>query len=305
MCAHSERSSPLTAPEAIAVTNLTKQYGAATALDRVSFAVEHGQAVALWGPNGAGKTTILRCLLGLARHSGDVRIMGIDPTRDGRTTRRLIGFVPQDLPVTASTVSEMAAFIARLKGVPVSEADERLAMLGIGDQGDKQVRALSGGMKQRLALALALIGSPPLLLLDEPTANLDARGRAELLDLLKGLNRGGLTLVFSSHRPDDILALAHQIVLIEHGVLQRIATPAEFREEIGSAFNLVVTLKNGHMPEALTTLRGLGLEGAGTGHVLSVPVPIRRKAEVIGALVQRGVEIEDFELERTQWTERS
>lgn len=305
MCAHTKSIPPGVTPAAIAVNQLTKHYGAAAALDGVTFAVEPGQAVALWGPNGAGKTTILRCLLGLARHTGDIHIMGIDPRCDGRAARRLIGFVPQDLPVSAATVFEMATFIARLKGASASEVDARLTMLGIGDQGEKPVRALSGGMKQRLALALALIGSPPLLLLDEPTANLDARGRAELLALLHELNRGGLTLLFSSHRPDDILALAHRIMVIERGVLRRIATPTEFREEIGSACNLVVTLKNGHLPEALTTLRELGLEATGKGHVLSVPVPLRRKAEVIGALVQRGVEIDDFELERTSWTERS
>jgi ABC-type multidrug transport system ATPase subunit len=206
--------------------------------------------------------------------------------------------VPQDLPVSPLTVGEQVAFIARLKRVPLAEALARLDLLGIGAQVEKGIGALSGGMKQRLALALALIGAPRILLLDEPTANLDARGRAELLDLLRGLKQEGMTLVFSSHRPDDVLALADRILMIERGVLRLGATPVEFRQEIGAAANLVVVLKNGHLPEALASLDRLGIEATGSGHVVTARIATRQKAEVLSVLARAGIEIDDFEMER-------
>lgn len=282
----------------ITVNHVTKRYGPVAALDGISFQVEPGEAVALWGPNGAGKTTVLRCLLGIAKYSGDIRVGGNDPQRDGRAVRQIIGYVPQDLPISPATVGEMAAFVATIKRASLETALEHLATLGIAEQVSKPISALSGGMKQRLALALALIGSPQILLLDEPTANLDARGRAELLDLLRGYHRQGLTVVFSSHRPDDVLALADRILMIERGVLRRSATPAEFREELGAAANLVLVLKNGHLREALDTLVRLGLAPTGSGHVVTVPVPARDKARVLSHLAKQGIEIDDFEMER-------
>ena len=134
----------------------------------------------------------MRCLLGIARYQGEVRVGGFDPSRQGREARSLIGFVPQDLPVSPMSVAEMGRFVATLKGCPAGAEEGPLALLGLGDQGSKSVGALSGGMRQRLALALALIGTPRVLLLDEPTANLDARGRAELLALLRGPAHSGV-----------------------------------------------------------------------------------------------------------------
>jgi ABC-type multidrug transport system ATPase subunit len=290
---------------AVSAQGLTKRYGRTVALDAVSFAVQAGEAVALWGPNGAGKTTILRCLLGLARYAGDVRVLGADPVRDGRTARRQIGYVPQDLPVTTMTVDEMVAFIARLKDVPFDQARQRLAQLGIAAQGDKAVGALSGGMKQRLALALALIGSPPILLLDEPTANLDARGRAELLQLLRQLKGEGMTLIFSSHRPEDVLALADRVLLLESGRLRGSVEPAAFVEELGKAARVVLFLRNGYRREAIETLAKIGLAAEGHGQVVSVAVQTQQKAAVIAALAGAGIEIDDFDVERVPWTERS
>jgi ABC-type multidrug transport system ATPase subunit len=283
---------------AITARAVTKRYGEVKALDGVGFAVPEGTAVALWGPNGAGKTTVLRCLLGLARYSGEIRISGHDPRRDGRAVRETIGYVPQDLPVSPLTVGEFTAFIASLKRAPLKSAWQRLELLGIGDQGAKRIGALSGGMKQRLALALALIGAPKILLLDEPTANLDAQGRAELLELLRELRREGLTLVFSSHRPEDVAALADRVLMLEAGVLRRNVGPTDFRQELGATSRLTVILKNGHLREALATIDRLGFAASGEGHLVSVPLPVHEKARVIGALAREGIEIVDFEVER-------
>jgi ABC-type multidrug transport system ATPase subunit len=283
---------------AIEARGLTKRYGRIAALADVGFAIAPGEALALWGPNGAGKTTILRCLLGLARYDGEVRVEGIDPRRDGRAVRGAIGYLPQDLPVSPATVGETVAFVARLKRAPLGPALLQVDRLGIGEQVDKKVSALSGGMRQRLALALALIGAPRILLLDEPTANLDAAGRASVLDLLRDLKRRGMTLLFSSHRPEDVLALADRVVLIEHGVVRRDAGPAEFRDELSAVSSLVLTLSNGHLHEAIATLDELGFAATGEGHVLTVPVAPGQKAHVLGALARGGIDVADFDLER-------
>ncbi|MEX1158074.1 MAG: ATP-binding cassette domain-containing protein, partial [Thermomicrobiales bacterium] len=292
-------SPPDGGPIAISTRGLTKRYGKVAAVDDMSFTVVPGEAVAFWGPNGAGKTTILRCLLGLARYTGEARVLGLDPARQGREARQTIGYVPQDLAPSAMTVAEMTTFIAKLKGVAPDDARERLTLLGIEDAAEKPVSALSGGMKQRLALALALIGTPSILLLDEPTANLDAAGRADLLNLLRRLKADGMTLIFSSHRPDDVLTLADRILLIERGVLQRDLTPEAFADEFHAGSRLVVALKNGHITEAISTLRRLGYEPVRGGErVLTVGIQPHQKADVLTALARDGVDIDDFELER-------
>jgi ABC-type multidrug transport system ATPase subunit len=290
---------------AIAVTGVTKYYGQFPALDNVSFDVAAGESVALWGPNGAGKTTIMRCLLGLARYEGSIRINGHDPIAEGQQARSSIGYVPQDLPVQPLTVGEMVTYIAKLKRADVQESLERLAQLGIEAQVNKEMGALSGGMKQRLALALALIGRPSILLLDEPTANLDAKGRADLLQLLHRLQNDGMTLIFSSHRPEDVLALADRILLLDGGVLEQEQTPSHFKSTLGSESRLVVFLRNGHRQEALDTLTKMGLEGDGEGKVLTVAIRIDQKADVLTSLAKNGVEIEDFDWERYSWTHQS
>lgn len=291
-------------PPAISAKGVTKYYGQFPALMDVTFDVERGESIAFWGPNGAGKTTIMRCLLGLAKYQGSIEINGKDPVREGQRVRASIGYVPQDLPVQSLTVGEMMTYFAKLKRADPKIAVNRLAELGIETQVNKDVRALSGGMKQRLALALALIGEPSILLLDEPTASLDAKGRADLLHLLHTLQQEGMTLIFSSHRPEDVLALADRILLLEGGELEHEQSPGAFKSTLASESRLVVFLQNGHLQVALDTLTNMGLQGTGEGKVLSVPIRADQKADVLSSLARNGVDIEDFDWERYSWTDR-
>lgn len=299
-----ERSSQSGGAPTISVQGVSKYYGQFPALDKVSFDVGAGESAALWGPNGAGKTTIMRCLLGLSKYEGKITIGGYDPVDEGQRARSVIGYVPQDLPVQPMTIGEMVAFIAKLKRASLAESLERLALLGLESEANKEIRALSGGMKQRLALALALIGSPSILLLDEPTASLDAKGRADLLQLLHGLKRDGMTLIFSSHRPEDVLALADRILMLDGGVLTEERTPGGFKSTLESESRLVVFLRNGHMQTALDTLEEIGLTGTGEGKVISVPIRIDQKALVLSAMARNGVDIEDFDWEQYGWTKQ-
>lgn len=299
------RSAAGSAPSVVRIEGLTKRYGRATAVDRLSMEVRAGETVALWGPNGAGKTTVLRCLLGIAKYEGSVLVDGRQPRTDGRLVRGAIGYVPQELPVPATMVGEMARFIASLKRAPEADAMERLRMLGVYEQLDKTVSALSGGMRQRLALALALIGSPSILLLDEPTANLDARGRSELLELLRRLKHEGMTMVFSSHRPEDVLMLADRILVIDRGVLRRELTPQVFLEEMEAHARLVLYVGRGGEPAAVAALNRLGCDSSAGDGVVEVMLRGQSKGRVIGALARAGVDVDDFEVEWGTWTGQS
>jgi ABC-type multidrug transport system ATPase subunit len=221
----------------IEIAEVRKSFGKSKILDGVCFEVEAGQGVALWGSNGAGKTTLIRCLLGLINFEGDIFVAGINVKTHGKSARRLIGYVPQELAMYDDfPVIEAARFMASLKRasshppLPLGEgrgegrqtrnldvAEQSLDNLGLLDHSKKLVRELSGGMKQKLALSLALIDDPPILVLDEPTSNLDSGARRNLLDLLGDLKSSGKTILFISHRPEEVADLADRVLTLEHG----------------------------------------------------------------------------------------
>jgi ABC-2 type transport system ATP-binding protein len=217
----------------ITVNHLTKRYpqpgrawwsdATVTAVDDVSFHLGRGEALALWGVNGAGKTTILKCLLGLLDCEGELTLDGHDLRRDGRRARHFLGYVPQELAFHADmSVMESCRFYAQLKKVPADRIPVVLEQVGLAAQGQKAVGALSGGMKQRLALALALLADPPVLLLDEPTSNLDAATRDEFIDLLVTLRQAGKSLLFTSHHAEEVERLADQVLILKDGRIDEI-----------------------------------------------------------------------------------
>jgi nitrous oxidase accessory protein/Cu-processing system ATP-binding protein len=206
---------------------LCKRFGALQALDDVTFDLHAGEAVALWGANGAGKTTLLRALLGAIPFDGTVRLGGHDVRRQGRLARRLVGFVPQEIAFPELTAGEALELFAGLHGASQKRIDRLVERLDLGAELDKRVQTLSGGRKQRLALAIALVADPPLLLLDEPSSNLDVAARRELLGLLLELKIEGKALLFSSHRPEEVVRLADRVLHLEGGRLLADAPPAE------------------------------------------------------------------------------
>lgn len=211
----------------LTIENVSMSFGRKRVLDTVSFAVERGQTVALMGPNGAGKTTILRCVLGLLRYEGQIGVGGWDAQRHGVAARKQIGYVPQSPTFYDMTAREVVRFVARLRGVPRAAADVALCRVGLDNDAGRRVCVFSGGMQQRLSLAAALIGDPPLLLLDEPTANLDPAARVDLLDLLSAFRSAGKTLVLSSHRPREVRGLVDRVILLNEGRLVGQGAPVE------------------------------------------------------------------------------
>ncbi len=179
---------------------LSKRYGKHAVLDAVSFSAERGEVLALLGSNGAGKTTLLKCLLGLSRFSGVARIGGHDVQRDGKEARRLTGYLPQTPAFPAYlTAGDALEYYADLRGLRGEDIDARLAQVGLTPYEHKPVSALSGGMRQRLGLAVALLGDPRVLLMDEPVANLDPEGRQLFAELIGGLRADGRTVLMSTH----------------------------------------------------------------------------------------------------------
>jgi len=222
----------------IRVQNLTKRYpqpgrpwwsdATVTAVDQLSFEIEPGQAVAFWGVNGAGKTTVIKCLLGLLDAEGELWLNNLDLRKDGRNARRSFGYVPQELAFHNDlSVIETCRFYAHLKEVALARIPIVLAQVGLTGQDRKAVGALSGGMKQRLALALALLSDPPVLLLDEPTSNLDAETRDDFLQLLVHLHHAGKTLLFTSHHLAEVEQLADRVLILQDGALLAQGTPLE------------------------------------------------------------------------------
>ena len=277
--------------------SLTKQFGRFTAVDSLSFEVEPRQAVALWGPNGAGKTTAIKCLIGLLRYQGRILVDGLDAHKQGKAVRRLLGYVPQELAFYDDLGTlDTALFYARLKQVPAARAGEVLAQVGLAEHAGKPVGALSGGMKQRLALGLALLAEPPILVLDEPTSSLDAAARDQFLHLLVDVKAAGKTVIFTSHRLEEIEALADQVLAMERGKLALTCPAAELPQRLGLRTMIKLRLPAGQVEPAIGVLQAGGYTVSRNGTGILLDVPPGAKAGPIHVLSQAGIQVTDFEV---------
>lgn len=216
-------------PAAISIKNLVKRYAPAgnapakLALDDVSFDVPQGQIFGLLGPNGAGKSTLINILAGLVmKTSGSAEIWGFDIDQDVRNAKRAIGIVPQEVVFDPFfTPFEVLENQAGLYGVPKA-ARRSLELLGqvhLADKANAYARTLSGGMKRRLLIAKALVHTPPVIVLDEPTAGVDVELRRQLWELVSELNHGGVTVVLTTHYLEEAEQLCERIAIINHGKL--------------------------------------------------------------------------------------
>jgi len=285
----------------VKVKNLTKKFGNLAAIDNLSFEIEAGESVALWGENGAGKTTALRCLLGVIPFEGSVYLSEFDLARQGKEARRLMGFVPQEISFHDDmTVQETLVFYARIKKTDIysEQSNELLERLGLTPYLPKRVRDLSGGTKQRLALVIALLANPPVLILDEPTANLDVKAREKFLSLLAELKSEGKTLIFSSHRLEEVVALADRVLVLEVGKLVADCHPTELSSRLEARTMLRLHFDSEEwINRALKTLavNGYSVERNGTGIWVEV-VPLE-KAKPISLLSEAGIPVSDFQLD--------
>jgi ABC-2 type transport system ATP-binding protein len=213
----------------------TKRFGSLTALDSVSITVARGETVAILGPNGAGKTTAISLLLGLRPPtSGQVRIFGRDPREAGARTR--IGAMLQESGVPATLKArEIVEFFGALYPKPLDTMDV-LGTAELSHRAEARVATLSGGERQRLYFALALVGQPEVLFLDEPTVSLDVETRRRFWKEIRSLVGRGITLVLTTHYLEEADALADRIIVVDHGRIIAVGKPAEIKAMVGGRY---------------------------------------------------------------------
>ena len=240
-------------PPAIEVAGLCKSYGRVRAVEGVSFRVRPGEIYALLGPNGAGKTTTVEILEGhRKRTSGSVRVLGFDPGAGGRRFRERVGIVLQSGGIDAElTVREIVALYASFYARPRAVADT-IDQVGLSGKRRARVRTLSGGQLRRLDLALALVGDPDLLFLDEPTTGFDPNARRDAWQMIAGLRSSGTTVLLTSHYLDEVQHLADRVGVMNHGRLVEESTPGALggRDIAGTviSFRLPTALADAELP---------------------------------------------------------
>ncbi len=234
---------------AISVRGLRKRYGELTVLDGLDLEVKTGTLVALLGPNGAGKTTTVEILEGYRQpDAGEVRVLGLEPRRDGAALRPRIGVMLQQGGIMpAALPRELVRLHARLYAEP-ADPDGLLDLLGLAHAATRRCKLLSGGEKQRLALALALVGRPELLMLDEPTAGMDPAAKATVRALIGDLRAAGRTILLTTHELADVERLADKVIVIDRGRVLAAGTPAELVAESTPALRFRLATVDGRDP---------------------------------------------------------
>ncbi|WP_329256417.1 ATP-binding cassette domain-containing protein [Streptomyces sp. NBC_01478] len=296
-------------PGAIYAEGLVKTFGDVKALDGVDLDVPEGTVLGLLGPNGAGKTTAVRCLTTLLRpDSGKLVVAGLDVLKQPNEVRRSIGlsgqFAAVDEYLTGRENLQMVGQLYQMKAKAAkARADQLLDQFNLADAADRTAKTYSGGMRRRLDLAAALVVSPPVMFMDEPTTGLDPRNRQMLWEVIKQLVSGGTTLLLTTQYLEEADHLAHDIAVVDHGRVIARGTSDQLKARTGGERVEVVVHERDHIEIASEVLRGFG-KGDTTveEHTRKLTVPVtggaKLLAEVIRELDSRGIEIDDIGLRR-------
>ncbi|HTK09896.1 MAG TPA: ABC transporter ATP-binding protein [Ktedonobacteraceae bacterium] len=219
-------SAPSPGTDAIVVEHFSKSYGSNRVVDDLSFSVQRGEIFALLGPNGAGKTTTVETLEGYRKpDQGTVRVLGYDPIRDAQDLKPQLGvMLQQDGLYPALTTREVLKLFAGYFAQP-QDIDALIERVGLAAAAKTRCRRLSGGQKRRLALAVALVGNPSLIFMDEPTAGMDPQARLTTWEIVRDLKKSGVTILLTTHLMDEAERLADRVAIIDHGRLIALDTP--------------------------------------------------------------------------------
>ena len=296
-------------PGAIYAEGLVKTFGDVKALDGVDLDVPEGTVLGLLGPNGAGKTTTVRCLTTLLRpDSGRAVVAGIDVLKRPDAVRRSIGlsgqFAAVDEYLTGRENLQMVGQLYQMRAKAAKErAAELLEQFHLADAADRPTKTYSGGMRRRLDLAAALVVSPPVMFMDEPTTGLDPRNRQQLWEVIKQLVSGGTTLLLTTQYLEEADHLAHDIAVVDHGKVIAKGTSDQLKARTGGERVEVVVHQREHIQTAAEVLAGFGKgETMVEEHMRKLTAPVtggaKLLAEVIRELDTRGIEIDDIGLRR-------
>jgi ABC-2 type transport system ATP-binding protein len=280
---------------AIAVREVRKRFGSVRALDGVDLDIFAGEFFALLGPNGAGKTTLINALAGLClADSGTLSVNGFDVVADYRKARRALGVVPQELVFDPFfDVREALAIQSGYFGLRRNDAwiDEIIARLGLTQKARTNMRALSGGMKRRVLVALALVHKPPVIVLDEPTAGVDVELRQGLWEFMRELNREGHTIVLTTHYLEEAETLCSRIAMMKEGRIVALDTTTNLLRSVPGR-TLRLRLDPDRLPPALEELQ-VGREGAMRNLELR---DFGQVGTIVDALREVGISVQDMEI---------
>jgi ABC-2 type transport system ATP-binding protein len=282
---------------AIEVRNLTKTYGDIEVVKGIDLSVEYGEIVAFLGPNGAGKTTTIEILEGFReRDGGEVSVLGQDPATAPLEWRERVGIVLQESePTPELTAAESLSMQAGYYQDPL-DPGEVLELVGLGDSGDVRTRKLSGGQKRRLDLGMALVGSPDLVFLDEPTTGFDPSARRESWGMIEALADLGKTVLLTTHYMDEAEHLSDRIVVIDGGVVVASGTAGELSAQVAARSRISWRPRpdDPALPAELasTTTELDGLTVLGGGDLLS------QLNALTGWALQQGVRLDELEVRR-------
>jgi len=279
---------------AVEITGLRKSYGALEAVRGVDLRVERGEVFALLGPNGAGKTTTVEILEGHRRRdAGDVRVLGHDPERNERALKVRVGIVLQQTGVELYlTVREVVELIGGYYPAPRA-VDEVLQLVGLTDQAKQRVIKLSGGQKRRVDLAVAIVGDPELLFLDEPTTGFDPSARRQAWETLRGLTQLGKTIFLTTHFMDEAQALADRVAVMAAG---RIVATGTVDELISSGAQ--VSRVRFRLPHGVAPPEALGAHREASVWRLETATPTRALHELTSWALGASVELAELEVSR-------
>jgi len=246
---------------AIQVVNLTKQYRQGPlANDGITLSVARGELFGLLGPNGAGKSTLVRQVTGeLMPSSGEVRVFGIDVIKRPVAARRLLGVVPQEAGLFGVlTVEDHLTSFGRIRGLRGrtlrTRVEQLVQELNLGEHRGKRAMRLSGGLKRKLLVGIALLGSPRAIVLDEPTTGLDPQSRREVWDMIRGYQRGGAAVLLTTHYMEEAEYLSDRVGIMSQGRLAAMGTVEELHSRISNRYKLTYRLPDGDYPrERITT----------------------------------------------------
>jgi ABC-2 type transport system ATP-binding protein len=227
------------AEEFVVVKDLHKSFNDFKAVNGVSFSIQKGEIFGLLGPNGAGKTTTIRMLATvLPPESGEVKIGGYDLNREAEAIRHIIGVCPQELALYEDlSAMDNMVFFGRMAGLSSAEARSQalanLKLMGLEDRAKGKVAKYSGGMKRRINLAIALMGSPQLLFLDEPTVGIDPQSRNNIFENILGLQKQGMTVLYTTHYMEEADRLCQRVAIMDGGKIIALDTPHQLRAQLG------------------------------------------------------------------------